>query len=268
MNKKKRRRLKKSVKRKLIAMLAVLVTITVVFSAVSIVKIVNENKRKSIPNPDIGKETIYKIELMDVYPKDLRDLYDRNKEARDFVLQYFIEKDVEHEIDLSEYEDSTTVPHFLQWDIRWGFEDYGGETVAYAGCGPVALAMVGYYLTKDETVFSPDKVVDFALDNGYCIPDVGTAWALMDEGAASLGLQVENLPLDEDYMISELQNDHPIILIVGKGVFTSIGHFIVVRGYEDGYFLINDPNSNIRTEKKWKFSEFSDQILNIWSYSY
>lgn len=266
--KKKRRRLKKSVKRKLIIILTVIIAASVIFSAVSIKNIIDEKNKAKIPNPDIGKETIYKIELMDVYPKDLRQLYDKNEEARDFVLQYFLEKDNEHVIDLSEYKNSTTVPHFLQWDIRWGFEDYGGETVAVAGCGPVSLSMVGYYLTKDESVFSPDKVIQFALDSGYCVPDVGTAWALMDEGAMELGLQVETLPLDEDYMIDELQNGHPIILIMGKGVFTNSGHFIVVRGYEDGYFLINDPNSNIRTQRKWKFSEFSDQILNIWSYSY
>ena len=68
--------------------------------------------------------------------------------------------------------------------------------------------------------------------------------------------------------IRKLLCGKPVILIMGPGVFTSVGHFIVVTGYEDGYFLINDPNSIKRTEKRWQFSEFSDQILNIWSYSY
>ena len=264
--KRKKRRLKKNVKRAFIGIGAFLISVIVIVTGISVARNINENKPKPV-NPDIGKETIIKIELMDDYPKDLKSLFEKNAEARDFVLSYFIEKDKEHEIDLGEYEFTGEMPHFLQWDIRWGYADYGGETVAYAGCGPVALSMVGYHLTRNAKVFSPDKVVKFSLDEGYCVPDAGTAWSLMDEGAESLGLQVENLPLVEDIMIDRLEQGKPIILIMGPGVFTGSGHFIVLRGYEDGYFLINDPNSIIRTEKKWKFSEFSDQILNIWAYS-
>ena len=264
--KRKRRRLKKNVKRAFAAIGAVIAGIIILIIIASVSGNRNEDKPQPT-NPDIGKETIIKIELMDDYPKDLRALFEKNKEARDFVLSYFIEKDKEHTIDLGEYEFQTEMPHFLQWDVRWGFTDYGGETVAYAGCGPVALSMVGYHLTRDAKTFSPDKVVQFALDEGYCIPDAGTAWALMDEGAESLGLNVENLPLVEGVLIEKLEAGEPIILIMGPGIFTGSGHFIVLRDYKDGYFYINDPNSIIRTEKKWKFEEFSDQILNIWSYS-
>lgn len=265
-NKRKKRRLKKNVKRAFIAAGAVLAGVIILITGVAVAKNIRENKPISA-NPDVGKETIEKIELTDAYPKDLIALFEKNKEAREFVLSYFLEKDKEHIIDLGEYEFTEEMPHFLQWDIRWGYTDYGGETVAYAGCGPLALSMVGYHLTRDAKKFSPDKVVEFSLDEGYCVPDAGTAWALMDEGAESLGLTVENLPLVEDIMIDRLEKGNPIILIMGPGVFTGSGHFIVLRGYEDGYFLINDPNSIIRTEKKWKFSEFSDQILNIWAYS-
>lgn len=264
---KKRRRLKKSVKRFLCIFCAAVIVLAAAGGYFAY-NSHNEKDKTYPPNPDIGKEEIYKIELTDAYPEDLRFLFEKNKEAREFVLSYFIEKDKEHIIDLSEYADCETVPHFLQWDIRWGFMDYGGECVAVAGCGPLCLSMVGYYLTKDEDTFAPDKVVNFALDEGYCIKDVGTAWALMDEGAEKLGLTVETLSLGEQNIIDSVQNGRPVVLIVGPGVFTSIGHFIVIHGYEDGKFLINDPNSKIRTEKSWSYSEFSDQILNIWSYSY
>ncbi len=264
---KKRRRLKKSVKRFLCIFCAVLLVLT----ASGIYFVCTDDKENTgtvTPNPDIGKEEIYRIELTDAYPEDLRLLFEKNEEAREFVLSYFPLLGKEQVIDLSEYADSETVPHFLQWDVRWGFLDYGGECVAVAGCGPVCLSMVGYYLTKDEDTFAPDKVVNYALDYGYCIEDVGTAWALMDEGASELGLTVETLSLSEQNIIDSVTSGNPVILIMGPGVFTSIGHFIVVHGYEDGKFLINDPNSIIRTEKKWSYSEFADQILNIWSYSY
>lgn len=260
----KKRRLKKNVKYTFIAIAAVLVSVIVIVSAVAVAK----NAKPSLSaNPDIGKETIYKIELTDAYPEDLRILFKKNEEARKFVLQYFLEKDKEHVIDLSEYKDDTEMPLFLQWDIRWGYKDYGGETAATAACGPLSLSMVGYHLTKNEKVFSPDKVIDFALSEGYCVPESGTAWVLMSEGAEKLGLTVEELPLSEGMIIDRLEQGKPVVLIMGPGVFTSSGHYIVLRGYEDGYFLVNDPNSVRRTEKKWKFSEFSDQILNIWAYS-
>lgn len=264
---KKRRRLKKSVKIFLCVFLAFVIAAAGI-GGYFIHNSYAEKDKTVATNPDIGKEEIYKIELTDAYPEDLRVLFAKNKEARKFVLSYFFEKDKEHIIDLSEYANSETVPHFLQWDVRWGFMDYGGECVAVAGCGPVCLSMVGYYLTKDQETFAPDKVVEFALDGGYCIEDVGTAWALMSDGAEELGLTVETLSLDEQNIIDSVENGRPVILIMGPGVFTSIGHFIVVHGYENGKFLINDPNSNIRTEKSWSYSEFSDQILNLWSYSY
>lgn len=262
---------KSGINRLLKILLTLVLTAAIVFGSVFGFKFYRENfkvTKEYPPNPDIGKEVIYKIELSDVYPEDLRQLYEKNEEARKFVLSYLQEKDKEHVIDLSEYKDCETVPHFLQWDVRWGFLDYGGECVAVAGCGPLCLSMVGYYLSKNEKLFSPDKVVKFALDSGYCIKDVGTAWALMSEGAEQLGLTVETLPLNEEMIVESVQSGHPVILIMGPGVFTTVGHFIVVHGYEDGKFLINDPNSKIRTEKRWSFDEFSSEILNIWSYSY
>ena len=264
--KRKKRRLKKNVKRAFISIGVFFAALIIIITGSAISKNNSEKEPEPI-NPDVYKETIIKIELMDVYPKDLRALYKNNAEARDFVLSYFLEKDEEHIIDLSEYEHTDEMPHFLQWDVRWGFADYGGETVAYAGCGPLALSMVGYHLTRDAKTFSPDKVVKYAIDEDYCVPDAGTAWALMDEGATDLGLQVENLPLVENILIDRLEQGKPIILIMGPGVFTNSGHFIVLRDYKDGYFYINDPNSIIRTEKKWKFKEFSGQVLNIWAYS-
>ncbi len=263
---KKRLKLKKNVKYTLIGILAAIVCLAAVITGIAVFR--SSQTSALPPNPDIGKETIYKIELMDVYPDDLKQIFEKNEEARGFVLSYFIEKDKEHIVDLSEYKDSTEMPLFLQWDIRWGYKDYGGETVAAAGCGPLSLSMVGYHLTKNEEVFAPHKVVDFALSEGYCVPESGTAWSLMSEGAEKLGLTVEELPLVEEYIIERLEQGKPVVLIMGPGVFTSSGHYIVLRGYEDGYYLVNDPNSVKRTEKRWQFSEFSDQILNIWAYSY
>lgn len=37
------------------------------------------------------------------------------------------------------------------------------------------------------------------------------------------------------------------------GDFTTIGHFILLTGVEDGKIKVNDPNSKIRSSKLWDY---------------
>ena len=50
------------------------------------------------------------------YPQSLIDLYERNPETKDFVLNYPFRKDTG--VDLSVWKDSRTVPLFLQLTTR------------------------------------------------------------------------------------------------------------------------------------------------------
>ncbi len=43
---------------------------------------------------------------------------------------------------------------------------------------------------------------------------------------------------------------------MGKGHFTSSGHFIVLRGIKDGKILVADPSSYSRSEKLWDLEVF------------
>ena len=197
-------------------------------------------------------------------PQELLDLMERNPETEDFVRNYPQEYGKSHEIDMGSYRASPRVPLFLQWDPQWGYLDYGNSIVGLSGCGPICLAMAGGYVTGDYDTFRPDRVVEFALENGYRVPGNGTSWSLISEGGVKLGLDVTEIPLDRERMIRNLEVDNPIICIMGPGVFTSDGHYIVVSGYEDGKFVINDPNSRERSEKRWEYEEFEDQIRNLW----
>ncbi len=230
----------------------IIVIVVLIITALSLAGFIYANKQ-------------YTLDLS--YPKELRQLYENNPEARSFVLAYHREKDEIHPIDLSYYKHSKDVPLFLQWDIRWGFEDYGGECAAVSACGPLCLSMVGYHLTKDESRFSPDKVIEFSKSNDYCINGIGTSWSLMSEGAAELGLSSEVLPLDENAIINALEEDRPVILIMGPGKFTSSGHFIVLSSYSNGKFTVNDPNSITKSEKRWSYDEFCNEIMNIWAFA-
>lgn len=195
------------------------------------------------------------------YPDSLIGLLDRNPEAEDFVLNYPFRQ--EAAIDLSEFDRTHGVPLMMQWDSRWGYMQYGNDLVAVNGCGPVCLAMVGYYLTGDEK-FSPDRVVAFAAENGYYSSGNGSKWTLISEGAAALGLDVMELPLVEKKIAAYLRAGDPIIAVMGPGDFTASGHYIVLTGYDDGMLTVNDPNSYVNSQKQWSYKTFEDQARNLW----
>ena len=196
-------------------------------------------------------------------PENIRDLYKKNQDARDFVLSYKELNGMKSEIDLSSEICSEEVPLFMQWDKRWGYMEYSGDCVALTGCGPVCLSMAAVYLTKDENM-SPDKIVEFSVKNKYYQNGYGSLWTLISEGGKRLGLNVEEIPLNEKLIIKNLQEGWPVICVMGKGDFTTTGHFVVMHKYEDGKIYINDPNSYSNSEKGWDYERIAPQIKNLW----
>lgn len=207
------------------------------------------------------------IKNIDDYPENLLQLLIRNQETTDFVLNYPNKKDNTKKIKLSNEETNGEIPLFIQWDERWGYAKYGDDIMGLSGCGPTCLSMVIVGLTGDTSA-NPREVAKFSESNGYRVPGNGTDWSLFSKGAKKYGLEVKELPLWEDGIIKEIENGHPIICCVGPGDFTTTGHFILIYGYVDGKFLIHDPNSIIRSSKKWSYEKIKGQIRNIWSYSY
>lgn len=197
------------------------------------------------------------------WPEELLDLLEKNPEAEEFVLNYPIKKDLDPNIDLTEHLDSSDVPLLLQWDERWGYSQYAGELMGLSGCGPTCLSMVCISLLDDAS-YTPRYIAQFATENGYSVSGNGSSWTLISEGGEKLGLDVTEIPLDENRIIRNLEVGNPIICVMGPGFFTSTGHFIVMTEYEDGYIKVNDPNSPNRSEQAWKLTEVMEQIRNLW----
>ena len=195
------------------------------------------------------------------YPESLIDLLARNPETKDFVLDYPFRETQDY--DLSKTSRSA-VPLFLQWDKRWGYEQYGSDMIAITGCGPTCLAMAGYYLTGDGETFDPAAVAAFSEKNGYYASGYGSSWTLISEGAVKLGLDVTEIPLVEKRIKDNLEVGNPIICAMGPGDFTTTGHYIVLIGLEDGKFIVNDPNSLENSNKLWSYEQIQSQIRNLW----
>lgn len=198
------------------------------------------------------------------YPKQLKDLALKNEEALEFVYDYPAEHVKEHTIDLTEEASMDSVPLFVQWDKRWGYEKYSGNFFAASGCGPTTLSMVVVYLTHNREA-SPIAVAKYSKEAGYSVDGSGSSWTLISEGCRHYGVKAKTVALDESRMKAELDEGHPIVVNVGPGDFTDTGHFMVITGYDDEGFSINDPNSIEKSGKRWLFRNISSQIRAVWS---
>ncbi len=207
-----------------------------------------------------AKEHHWPVEL---WPASLLSLYERHPEAASFVLHYPLKKDRPVSVDLRELLPCEQVPLLLQWDERWGYRSYAGELFGLSGCGPTCLSMVCLYLLQDAS-YTPAYIAEFAEQNGYSVNGNGSAWALIAEGGEQLGLEVTEIPLDDDRILRNLEAGNPIICIMGEGDFTSDGHFIVMTAVEDGKIRVNDPNSVKRSEQRWELGAIRSQIRNLW----
>lgn len=206
------------------------------------------------------------IQTSSEYPSDMVEFAQKYPQVIDYVYEYPTCKSTVVEIDLSTEISDDSVPLLIQWDARWGYIPYGDGLIGYTGCGPVCLSMVALYLTGNAE-WTPAKVAELSTENGYCVPGNGTSWTLISEGSRSLGLNAEELPLMESTMKNELDRGHPIILVVGPGDFTYSGHYLVVVGYDEDGFRVNDPNSYENSEKTWSYDTLSSQIRNLWAIS-
>ena len=198
------------------------------------------------------------------YPKQLQELALKNEEALEFVYDYPTEHVKEHIVDLTEEASMDSVPLFVQWDKRWGYEKYSGNFFAASGCGPTTLSMVVVYLTHNRDA-SPLAVAKYSKEAGYSVDGSGSSWTLISEGCRHYGVKAKTVSLDESRMKAELDAGHPIVINVGPGDFTDTGHFMVITGYDDEGFSINDPNSIEKSGKRWLFKNISSQIRAVWS---
>lgn len=212
------------------------------------------------------KDKDYKkiVEKADEYPETLLSALANNPEMIDYVKGY-PDRNESAVGELTKSEKKDAHPLFLQWDTRWGYAPYGGSMIGLSGCGPTCLTMVLHILDPD-TDLTPAAVAQKAEESGYYVEGTGTSWELMTAGAAEYGITGTELPLDESRIRQALDAGHPVICAMGPGDFTTAGHFIVIYDYNKKGFLLNDPNSTIRSKQAWTYEKLKGQIKNLWAY--
>ena len=156
-------------------------------------------------------------------------------------------------------------PLFLQFDPRWGYMPYGSiSNLGASGCGPTCISMVIFYLTGDREC-TPDKIAEISLNKGYYIDGVGTSWSLMTEVPKSYGLSSYQVGWSKASLKKQLDKGNFLICSVRPGDFTAGGHFIVIYGYDENGFKINDPKCVYRSTLTWTYEQIQDDIKGCWT---
>lgn len=163
---------------------------------------------------------------------------------------------------------------YLQTDSRWKNIKYATKdetsTIGSAGCGPTCAAMVIATL-KDKSV-TPATTAKWSLNHGYKAYHQGTYYAYFKPQMEAYGIKCTQLNSVSIYhgagsakslnakTLESVKAGNWIIACMGKGDWTSSGHFVLWYGVDGNNVLINDPNSTKASRLKAPISTFQNQV--------
>lgn len=153
------------------------------------------------------------------------------------------------------------IPKIYQFDYKQTVCTIDGQrkSVSTSGCGAASMSMVICYLTGNTTSQNPYTLFKWAYNEGYYSGD-GLGHSAVSAMGRLYGVSGTWIGKDGEAIITALKSGHPIIAHMGKGIFTRNGHYIVLRGVtDDGKILVNDPNSESRSEKAYPLSTILNQ---------
>lgn len=165
---------------------------------------------------------------------------------------------------------------YLQTDPRWAAADYSapGEktTIGASGCGPTAMAMV--LATWADPTVTPKTECDWAKRNGYKAPRQGTYYGYFEPAGKRYGLKVTRLNWANIYgnngavyhkqAAEAIQRGDLVIACMGKGNWTSSGHYVLVWDIRGDTIYINDPASTRVARTQGSYSLFKKQVKYYW----
>ena len=166
--------------------------------------------------------------------------------------------------------------YYMQTDSRWKNLPYrvSGETatIGGSGCGPTCAAMLIQTLTG-KTV-TPVDTCNWSVSHGYKALNQGTYYSYFKPQFAEYGIDCQQLNSSSVYgnasasvhstAFNKLKEGYYIIACMGKGLWTSSGHFVVVW-WEDGKVKINDPASKATNRLNGDLNTFKSQVKYYWA---
>lgn len=167
----------------------------------------------------------------------------------------------------------------MQTDLRWKSVPYAAKgessTIGSAGCGITCAAMVIASL-KDESV-TPVETAVWSLKNGYKALNQGTYYTYLIPQLKAYDIACERVNTTNVYKLSNafavearqkitaaLNDDKWVIACMGKGTWTSAGHYVLAWKVEGNEVLIKDPASTKPARIRNKISLWLNEIKYAW----
>lgn len=165
---------------------------------------------------------------------------------------------------------------YLQTDPRWGSLDYSAKgektTIRASGCGPTAMAMV--LATWADPSITPATECAWALAHGFKAPHQGTYYGYFEEAGRRFGLKTYRLNYTNLYgndrsayhaqAKDALDRGDLVIACMGKGNWTSSGHYVLVWKIDGDTIYINDPASTLARRTRGSYALFKQQVKYYW----
>ena len=210
----------------------------------------------------------FAIENADLYPQIWFDLlYSSSEDTFDFAYRYPFCKDNYKTMSFTEEElNSDEVPALYMDDARWAYEDYG---ILTQGCVALTITMANLYVNHNDAV-DPVKVIDYANEMGYSGLG-GIDQANVTEIMEHFGITSEEHIFDkengekvtEDELKAAVDMENTVVMAAVRGE-TFGNHALIIKGYDENGFYINDPADSERTAAQWDFEVFENELVRYW----
>lgn len=197
------------------------------------------------------EETSQRVATLDIQKREELDRLELYKGINQYkqtgFIPLFVYNQKPAEDSLLKAVEQISVPLMNQKDFRWAFDTYGddsGSIIAANGCAVVSLAMIDSYF--QNTQIDPGQIADWAGLDHY-VTYAGTAFTIYEAFGKERGYNVKEF-YDFHEAMEEVKSGNPVVVGINPGYFSSIGHVMVIRGYEDGLVYINDPNDDAASQ--------------------
>lgn len=161
---------------------------------------------------------------------------------------------------------------YMQTDKKWNNISYSAKgektTIGKSGCGPTCMAMV--IATWVDKSVTPITTAMWSLSHGYKAKGQGTFYTYFKPQGKEYGLNCYQLNPDNIYKTpnskyhdmakQEVKKGNFVIACMGKGRWTSAGHFVLWYGMDGNNVLINDPASTKENRHIASFDYFKNEV--------
>ena len=142
---------------------------------------------------------------------------------------------------------------YKQYDKKWASKMYSShgdtsQTMKNSACGPTAMADI--VATVIDPAVTPPDLADKSMAWGDRSYSSGTNWSFFPHIAKEYGFSKYVKTTSLAALKACLDSGGYAVASMGKGYWTSGGHYICVWKYDGDYIYANDPASSKRVKQK------------------